>query len=59
MFNKENLKIKIPLIIYIFLFLFAPPIIKDINLLLILFFFSFIMIITKYRKEIKNIINIR
>ena len=59
MFNKENLKIKIPLIIYIFLFLFAPPIIKDINLLLILFFFSFIMIITKYRKEIKNIINIK
>ena len=59
MFKKENLKTRIPLVIYIFLFLFAPPIIKNINLLLILFIFSFITIIIKYRKEIKDIINIK
>ncbi len=56
MLEKNFVKIKLPLIIYMFLLLFAPPILKDINILLILFLFSFFVIIMKYRKELKEII---
>lgn len=49
--SKEFMKIKLPLVIYIFLLLFAPPIIKNVNLLLVLATFSGIALFTKYRKE--------
>ena len=53
---SENMRKEIFLIIYIFLLLFAPPFFKNINLLLILAFFSAIIIVVKYRNKIKLII---
>lgn len=48
----NDIKSKIILVVYIFFLLFAPPIIKSINPLLILFVFSLITILTKYRNEL-------
>lgn len=50
--NKDKLKKELLLIIYMFLLLFAPPLVKGINFLLILFAFSLIVILTKYRKQL-------
>lgn len=53
---NDNIKSKIILIIYTFLLLFAPPIFKNINLLLVLFCFSFISIAVKYRNDLISLI---
>ena len=42
--------------IYLFLLLFAPPVFANINFLIPLSVFSLLMIIFKYRKELKQII---
>src|SRR5690625_2021886 len=57
MLDKKNIKVKVPLIIYIFLLLFAPPIVNETNLLLILFVFSSFAILIKYRSEVKEILH--
>lgn len=57
MLDKKNIKVKVPLIIYMFLLLFAPPIVNEINLLLILFVFSSFAILIKYRSEVKEILH--
>ncbi|AIQ37493.1 hypothetical protein R50345_24400 [Paenibacillus sp. FSL R5-0345] len=40
---------------YLFCFIFAPPIIPNINFVLIVFAYSFFKIITKYKKEVKDV----
>ena len=50
MISSQKIK-SIMLTIYIFMLLYAPPIIKNVNTLLIVFVFSFIMLITKYKKD--------
>lgn len=52
--KRINEKYQIGLIIYIFCFLFAPPLVKNINFVLFVFAYSFIMIIIKYRKKLKE-----
>lgn len=44
------------LICYLFIFLYAPPILVDFNLVFILFLFSIVQIVRKYKKEIKLIL---
>lgn len=55
--RKNFLKKELPIIIYIFFLLFAPPVIKNINILLICFIFSSIIILIKYRNQVKEILN--
>lgn len=45
----------ITLYMYLFCFIFAPPIIPNINFVLIVFVYSFFKIITKYKKEVKEV----
>ena len=45
------------LIIFIFCFLFAPPFIKSFNFIFIVFGYSIIMIILKYRTRMKKTLN--
>lgn len=52
--KKSFIKIKLPLIIYLFFLMFLPPIIKDINVLLILYIVSFLIILIKYRSRLKD-----
>lgn len=54
--KKNFLKNDSFVIIYIFLLLFAPPFVKNINFLLICFVFSSIVILLKYRNQIKEIL---
>ena len=49
--NKDALK-KLFLIMYIFLILYAPPIIKNVNTLLIVFIFTLLVLIFKYRSKV-------
>ncbi len=44
---------ELPLVIYLFLLFFAPPVIKGVNFLLPLSIFSIIVIVLKYRKNLK------
>lgn len=53
-----NFEKKAFLVIYLFLFLFAPPLIKNVNFLLILSLYSFISIIFKYHEDLKELIKI-
>lgn len=53
-----DVKKKMFLVIYLFILLFAPPLIKNVNTLLILSAFSFFTIIIKYGKKVKEIIKI-
>ncbi len=49
-------KYQIGLILFAFCFLFAPPFFPEINSVLILTIYSFIMIILKYKNRLKNIL---
>lgn len=56
LFTTKKMQKEIPLVIFIFLLLFAPPFIKNINLLLILTIFSIILISVKYKDKLKLVI---
>ncbi len=53
----SNIIKKIELIIYIFCFLFAPPFIKNLNFLFVVFAYALIMIIFKYKSQLKMMLN--
>lgn len=53
MYRENNIpKIKLSYVIYIFLFVFAPPIVPKVNFILILFAYSLIQLLTKYKRRV-------
>lgn len=54
----ENKK-QIYLILYLFVFLYAPPIIFDFNIVILLFFFSIALLFLKYKDQMKKIYQIK
>lgn len=53
--KNKQLYNKIYLVMYLFIFMYLPPIIKNVNILIPLTIYSFILIILKYRSVLKTI----
>ncbi len=56
MLTKRNNYKKFFLLIYMFLIIYAPPILKNVNTILIVFAFTFLVLLLKYRSEVVNIL---
>ena len=57
---KKNILVQkehIFLIFYLFIFLYAPPVLVDFNIVFILFLFSIVQIIRRYKNELKLILS--